>query len=224
MPYWKPDPKWKDQDVFIIGGGVSLEKFDWELLRPDDVFTIGCNDAYLRGPDVCNICFFGDIKWWRKHQRDLELYRASGKGAVFTHCPQLQTRKDNTPWLWKMNRNGRGLYTDALCWNKNTGAGAVNLALLLGAQRVFLLGFDMHLTGGRSNWHDNSLDKPNENVYPRFLKGFERLNKDLPIKFPGREIFNVTDDSSLDSFPKIGTKEFWEAYKSEKKLPMKIGA
>jgi len=212
MPFWTPNPIWKDQDVFIIGGGLSLEKFDWELLRPDRVFTIGCNDAYLRGPDICNICFFGDIKWWKAHQRGLETYRESGKGSVFTHCPQLQSGKDHTPWLWKMNRESRGLHLDALAWNKNTGAGAVNLALLLGAKRVLLLGFDMHLIGGRSNWHDNNLDKPNAAVYPRFLKGFERLAKDLPIKFPGCKIINITDDSSLDLFPKIGVKEFWSNY------------
>ena len=221
MPFWTPETKWKDQDVFIIGGGVSLEKFDWELLRPDDIFTIGCNDAYLRGPDICNICLFGDLKWWREHQRGLESFRESGKGAVFTSCPQLY-KKEKTSWLWLMNRNGRGLQRDALGWNKNTGAGAVNLALLLGAKRVFLLGFDMHLTGGRSNWHDNNLDKPNEAVYPRFLKGFERMQKDMG-KFLGSEIFNITDDSSLDIFPKIGVNEFWSNYTGRKNIAAKIG-
>ena len=222
MPYWTPDPVWKDQDVFIIGGGVSLETFDWELLKPDDVFTIGCNDAYLRGPDICNVCFFGDKKWWKKHQHRLETYRASGKGVVFTHCPQLQ--KDKTSWLWMMSRESRGLHHNALAWNKNTGAGAVNLALLLGARRVFLLGFDMHLTGGRSNWHDNTLDTPNEKLYPKFIKGWERLAKDLSIKFPGCEIFNITDNSSLDLFPKIGVDEFWSNRMGRQNIAAKIGA
>ena len=219
MPFWTPETKWKDQDAFIIGGGVSLEKFDWELLRPEDVLTIGCNDAYLRGPDICNICFFGDIKWWRLHERRLDSFQ----GAVFTSCPQLYKKPNSIPWLWMMNRNGRGLHLDALGWNKNTGAGAVNLALLLGAKRVFLLGFDMHLTGGRSNWHDNVLDTPDEKVYLRMLKGFERVQRDLG-KFPGCEIFNITDDSSLDIFPKIGVNEFWSNYTGRKNIAAKIGA
>lgn len=206
MPYWKPDPIWQDQEVFIIGGGSSLDKFDWELLRPE--WTIGCNDAYLHGSDICNICFFGDVDWWKRHHRQLESYRSPEKGSVFTHCNHL--KKDKTSWLWKMNREPQGLHRNSLGWNKNTGTGAINLALILGAKRVFLLGFDMHLSNdGRSNWHTNNINKPNEKVYPKFLKSFKYVLRDLPIKFPGREIINVTDDSNLDCFPKRGVKEFW---------------
>ena len=207
MPFWTPETKWKDEDVFIIGGGTSLETFDWELLRPDDILTIGCNDAYLRGPDICNICFFGDVVWWRNHRWGLETYRESGEGVVFTHCNQLQ--KDRTSWLWMMNRMPRGLHLNALGWGKNTGIGAVNLALLLGAKRVFLLGFDMHLTNGKANWHQNTLVKPDKKTYPVFIKGFAQVARDLKSKFPGREIFNITNDSSLDMFPKIGVNAFW---------------
>ena len=204
MPRWTPEARWQNQDVFIIGGGHSLESFDFNLLSPKDVFTIGCNDAYLRGADICNICFFGDKNWWTEHKERLEQF----KGAVFTNVPQLQ--KDKTPWLWIMGREQRGLSHTALGWNNSTGAAAVNLALLLGAKRVFLLGFDMHLSrDGKSNWHANNINMPNKNVYPGFIKGFVRLAKDLPIKFPGTEIINITDDSSLNMFPKIGTEEFW---------------
>ena len=223
MPYWTPDTKWQDQDVFVIGGGNSLETFDWELLKPPDVFTIGCNDAYLRGPDICNICFFGDKPWWTKHHRGLESYQGSGKGAVFTHCPQLQ--KDKTSWLWMMNRHPRGLHRKSLGWGHNTGIGAVNLALLLGAKRVFLLGFDMHLSkNGKSNWHDNNLTKSEKRVYPKFIVGFERVAKDLPVEFSGCEIINITDDSDLNMFPKIGVDEFWNNRMSGKNIAMRIGA
>ncbi len=203
MPRWTPEAKWQDQDVFIIGGGHSLEPFDFNLLKPE--LTIGCNTAYQYGIEICKICFFGDSKWWKEHKERLEQF----KGAVFTNVPQLQ--KDTTPWLWIMGREQRGLSHTALGWNNNTGAGAVNLALLLGAKKVFLLGFDMHLSkNGKPNWHNQLLDKPNKNVYLKFIKGFGRLAKDLPEKFPGSEIFNVTDDSSLNLFPKIGVKKFWD--------------
>jgi len=32
--------------------------------------------------------------------------------------------------------------------------------------------------------------------------------------FPGKEVINVTDDSDLDVFSKIGCKQFWEERKS----------
>ena len=69
----------------------------------------------------------------------------------------------------------------------------------------------MHLSKDtKSNWHLNRLDKPNKSIYSKFLKGFERLNIDLKKKFSGVEIINITDDSSLNLFPKIGVDEFWE--------------
>ncbi len=202
MPRWTPEAKWQDQDVFIIGGGHSLEPFDFNLLKSE--LTVGCNTAYQYGSEICKICFFGDKKWWTKHKERLEQF----KGAVFTSCPQLQ--KDTTPWLWIMGRRQRGFHQDVLGWGKNTGLGAVNLALLLGAKKIFLLGFDMHLSkDGKPNWHNQLLDKPNKNVYPGFIKGFQRTVKDLEIKFPGKEIINITDDSDLNVFPKIGIKKFW---------------
>jgi len=203
MPRWIPEKKWNGQDVFIIGGGNSLERFDWKLLKNEN--TIGCNDAFRHGREICKICIFGDVNWFRTFERELALY----KGVVFTNSQSLQ--KTKLPWLWTMLRKGTGLYEDALGWNGNTGAAAINLALLLGAKRIFLLGFDMHLSKkAMSNWHQNRLDKPNKNIYSKFLGGFKKLSVDLKKKFPSVEVINITDDSSLNLFPKIGVNEFWK--------------
>lgn len=208
MPKWIPEKVWNHQDVFIIGGGNSLEHFDWNLLR--DKNTIGCNDAFKRGHKICKICILGDPLWFQSFKRELVRY----KGIVFTNSSQLQ--KTNLPWLWTMPRKFYGLYKDALGWNSNTGAVAVNLALLLGAKRIFLLGFDMHLSkDGKSNWHQNRIDKPNERIYSKFLEGFKKLAIDLKEKFPDVEVINITDDSSLNLFPKIGVNEFWKVRKAK---------
>lgn len=204
MPHWRPEETWKDKDVFIIGGGQSLEEgFDWSLL--EDELTIGCNDAYILGEKICKICIFGDPKWFRKHQDNLLKY----KGVLFTNARHLYHAKFD--WLWTMPRKPKGLYADALGWNSSTGATAVNLALILGAQRVYLLGFDMHLSkDGRPNWHKNLISRPSKSVYEEFIEGFTRVSIDLKKKFSGREIINVTDNSDLDVFPKVGCKQFWE--------------
>lgn len=202
MPRWIPERVWDNQDVFIIGGGESLKRFDWNLLK--DKNTIGCNDAFKHGAEICKICIFGDTKWFKISEQELAYYT----GTVFTSAPKLyKTRLD---WLWVLPRLPFGIYKDALGWNFNTGASAVNLALLLGAKRVYLLGFDMHLSrDGQNNWHQNRLDKPNKEIFPKFLEGFKRLKVDLKVKFPGVEIINITDNSSLDLFPKVGVVEFW---------------
>ncbi len=207
MPKWIPEKKWDGQEAFIIGGGDSLKTFDWNLLKP--LLTIGCNDAFIYGFEICKLCVFGDRKWFKKHRLALEKY----KGVVFTNVTQLFNT--NIPWVWTMDRGSKGLHHDALGWNYSTGAVALNLALLLGAIKIYLIGFDMQLgEKGNANWHDNSLDKPDADVYNKFITGFKRISKDL-IKFPGAEVFNVTDNSLLDVFPKIGVKEFWENRKVE---------
>ncbi len=212
MPRWIPEPKWNGRDVFIIGGGTSLRSFDWSLLVPE--YTIGCNDAYTLGVDVCKICHWGDSKWFKQHTKSLE---QSGC-LVITSCPQFQ--KSTLPWLWLMSRENRGLWHTSLGWNACTGASAINLALVLGASRVLLLGFDMRLDRdakvnkvNKVNWHENTVDEPNTAVYKKFVAGFERVARDLH-KFKGTEIININDDSDLLVFPKIGVKEFWERRKT----------
>lgn len=207
MPRWIPTARWEGRDVFVIGGGTSLEKFDWSLLREE--CTVGCNDAYLLGAETCKICFFGDPKWWKLHRHRIVKY----EGLVFTSHSDFQRTK--LDWVWTLPRKVNGLATDALGWNKNTGASAVNLALILGAKRVFLLGFDMFLSNDKANWHPNLVSKPDPTVYKTFIKGFQQVARDLNRVFPGREIINVTDNSGLDMFPKIGCDVFW---KERKKL------
>jgi len=207
MPHWKVTESWKDEDVFIIGGGSSLKGFNWSLLENE--CTIGCNTAFTLGEKICKICIFGDPKWFRKFQEELRIY----KGVLFTSAGELRNTRLN--WLWTLPRKSRGLGTTSLGWNCNTGATAINLALILGAQRVFLLGFDMHLSkDGKSNWHDRLLSKQKAVVYEKFIEAFTRVSMDLKKVFPGKEVINITDDSDLDIFPKVGCEQFWKERKS----------
>jgi len=204
MPLWNPKPEWKGQDVFIIGGGTSLENFDWSLLT--DKLTIGCNMAFSLGFEICKICCFGDVKFFNKYKEQMKSYR----GFLFTnHSSLLHYNKE--PVIWTMKRQAFGFHTDAFGWNYNTGSIAINLALILGASNIYLLGFDMHLSKEKkANWHDKGLDRPNELVYKRMMECLAKSAKDIEDKFPGQNVFNITDNSSLNVFPKISTKMFWE--------------
>jgi len=202
MPRWIPEQKWLDVDAFIIGGGDSLRGFDFNLLKKE--MTIGCNAAFLLGEDICKLCLIGDIKCFNKFNGKLSKY----KGIVFTNAPQLLHSK--ILWLWTMGREGKGLHKHALGWNNCTGFSALNLALILGANPVYLLGFDMKLSkDGKANWH-NEGDKPNSEVYTKFLANEKRVAVDLKNNFSTQQVINITDDSALTVFPKIGVKEFWE--------------
>ena len=209
MPRWTITPVWKDRDCVIIGGGPSLTNFDWSLLEKEN--TIGCNTAFILGEKVCKVCVFGDDRWWKKYQFELAKYQ----GTVFTNCSQLM--KTKILWLWAVDREARGLHTDRLGWNGNTGAVAINLAILFGAKRIYLLGFDMKRTLAQSNWHNQIIDKNavRDTVYLEFARQFKFVHHDWKAKFPNVEIWNVTKDSGLspDIFPWIDVDAWVESRK-----------
>jgi len=189
---------WNGKACYIIGGGPSLRSFDWSLLEHEHV--IGCNAVFLLPPGIVDVLLFGDRVFLDTYEKELEAF----DGLVVTCLPSLVARDDGSrPWLGKMCRQPRGLgVKNTLAWNGNTGAAAINLALLFGAQCVYLLGFDMRLQDGENNWHDKSCFKPKEDVFQRFLRGFDYLAEALPKIFPGRRVVNVTDDSDLHHFSK----------------------
>jgi len=210
MPEWKPEPIWKGEDAFIIGGGTSLREFDWDLLRDEN--TIGCNSAFRLGVEICKICVFVDRKWLfdapnhpRKGYHD-EL--AKFPGLVITNDTQLKGRPE--PWINWMQRRPRGLHHDSLGYNANCGATAINVALLLGATTIYLLGIDMHLDDNKKpNWHNYVIDKASKDVYARMLAAFGHVSKDLALKFPDCKVLNINKDSALRLFPILDPDIFW---------------
>lgn len=205
-------PYWHNQSVYIIGGGHSLKDFDWRLLH--NKLTIGCNSAYLLGQDVCKVLIYGDDNWWLEFGEDVT---KKYKGVIFSVAPMRRMKKPSN--VIALPRKSCGLYYKCLGWNGNTGAAAVNLALLLGAKTVYLLGFDMKLGAGKKpNWHDQKLlNTPNPRIYKKFLSGFKRIKQDLPKMFPKASIVNVSKVSELKAFPKnnIDPNEFLKVNKCE---------
>ena len=198
-------PYWRNQSVYIIGGGTSLKTFDWDLLK--DKLTIGCNSAYLHGSDICKVLLFGDVNWWCEFGEEVSrIY----DGIVYSIAVPNKVKIPDT--VIKLQRKARGLYYTHLGWNGSTGAAATNLALLLGATKVCLLGFDMFLgNDGKPNWHNQKLlDKPNSKIYNKFIEGFGHIKKELPNKFPNSEIINITNNSDLDLFPIVSVEEHFQ--------------
>lgn len=201
MQICNPVQSLEGQDVIIIGGGPSLRGFDWELLNGRN--TIGCNSAFRLGLRYCNRLFFTDLKFFEAFSTELAEYR----GPIYTNCEALQ----NVSWLNVFPRKPKGLHKDAIGFNYSSGAGAINLALILGARRVFLLGFDCFCTTpAQPNWHDYVIQKLDVGAYSNFILGFQSVAKTLSV-FPGCEVYNVSDVSALKVFPTISTYDFFTA-------------
>lgn len=196
MPYWFPmQPIWAGQDAFVIGGGASLRGFDWELLRGKN--TVGCNMAYKLGMDICKVVMFSDFSWFKREHADLAAY----PGMIVTHDKKTLILNDSRVHV--MAKQAWGLSSHALAYNGNSGCAAAHLALIFGAQRVYLLGLDCKRQDAHtSHWHQyygppRSVDA----VYKKFIKGWGRLNVDLAKVYPGRAIINLGPDSDIPYFP-----------------------
>lgn len=82
-----------------------------------------------------------------------------------------------------------------LTTGKNSGYQAVILAILAGASRVVLVGYDMHCPGGVAHWHpEHPLPSP-EGWYLDYAKQFAALVG------CGVEIINATPGSAIKCFP-----------------------
>ena len=142
------------------------------------------------------------MKWWNAHKSQLKEF----PNPIFTNQPSLHA--SGPDWILTMRREPQGSHRDALGWGGNTGCLAVNVALLLGALRVFLLGVDCHAPSkDETNWHENNGGKPTAASYERFKKGFGKIATDLPKVFPGRSIINLGPDSRLESFSRMDLDE-----------------
>lgn len=198
--YWRVPRIWYASRCFILGGGPSLRDFDFERLRGERVIAV--NAAFMEA-DFFDVCYFGDSGFGRKFKNELLAWPGL---KVTTHQGLLGVpgfrvvRKKNGPM---------GLSTDSntICWNKSSGATAINLAYLLGSRKIYLLGFDMKKVDGRINYHDH-YDKPkNPNHDPcgRHLKAFPPIARDAQ-RF-GLGIINATPGSAIDCFPRVDLKE-----------------
>lgn len=88
---------------------------------------------------------------------------------------------------------------DAISWNNNSGASAINVSYWLGAKRIVLLGFDMRMVDGKKNYHtDYKGERKNSSIFERHLRGFQQISEDA--KQLGIEILNATPNSAVTQF------------------------
>lgn len=200
---WAVTEEWKGLSAFIVGGGSSLSRFDFDWLK--DRKTIGCNHAYHLGPEIIDICIFGDAAFFHRNYVQLEKFGGRCVGV----SPSLEPLKYS--WLLNLKRIRDGLHNGGfLGWNYSTGAAAINLAYNLGANPIYLLGFDMRAgNAGKTHWHNHGRGPTQENSFRRFSRGFHTLAASLRHK--DVEVFNVGDGTSaLECFPKITFEQMKE--------------
>lgn len=166
--------------IVIIGGGPGFQPSMMRHLAPFD--CILTNNAFTLAYHPSVVVAF-DARYYLWHGREIlsrghlpicalrEGQPAPMNGKV--HVMRKETANDRST-----QPPEHGVYTERrdTLPGRNSGHGAVHLALHLGAARVYLAGFDMSFRDGRSHWHEgHRIPASQSNYENRFRPDLEAL-------------------------------------------------
>lgn len=102
---------------------------------------------------------------------------------------------------------GLSSHADGICHGHNSGYQAINLAVMLGARRIILLGYDMKpADDGRIHWHEEHPVKTPANVFTQsMLPAYKTIVE--PLQERGIEVINTSLSSALTCFKKMPLEE-----------------
>lgn len=200
---------WEGQAVAIIGGGPSVTRQHVEMVR--GLRVVAVNAAYLWAP-WADILYAADSHFWAFHAAGVDMpvlgLTAAAARARFAsfegeRCT-IQGSGNNVvdPAVHILRRrDGWGLSTDTgvLADGRNSGFHALNLAILAGAARVLLLGFDGAPVGNRTHWHGAHPRPTPPEAYPLYAKAMSEAARE--IRALGVEVINCAPGSVIDAFP-----------------------
>lgn len=208
------DGAWQGQPAFIIGGGSSLADFNFSRLAGE--LTIGINAAIYLKP-APTIAYAADIRFMQMVEEEgtwstlpsLKVVHnvIKGQGESGMLKPETMVNTYHLPIKrkggWGKSIVDGGVECGAVAASFS-GAVCLNLADILGADPIYLLGFDCYRTQNGSNFHDkyphdwrtadSSLDK-----FARVLNAF--------TEFPASKVFHLRSPdarpSGADGFPSL---------------------
>jgi hypothetical protein len=154
-----PDGSWSGNPCFIVGGGPSLEGFDWDLLKSKR--TIGINRAYeVFEPTMIfsmDTSYLNRIYQGKYGQAVLERFKASKSLKVWLVRGDPPISLPDGILIvkhWTDYRKAMRAFSfsmaEGIGHGNNSGYAALNLACCLGANPIYLLGYDM---GHKPNCH-----------------------------------------------------------------------
>lgn len=190
---------WKGERCFIIAGGESVNDFDIERLEGEHVIAV--NLAFrLLDPEII---YATDARLWGWIERgetgvlDSERFENSKALKVWSDLNSAPLPED----IVIAPAFAGGKISDSLekgiAPGTNSGFGALNLAMLLGASEIYLIGFDFY--GGR--WHAG-YPEPSEAGNSDHLQCFKENSEEFKQFMEANEIkiINLNPKSKLKVF------------------------
>lgn len=210
--------EWQGKRCFIIGGGPSLENFDFHKL--DGELTIGVNKAFIAFSPTINYAM--DLRFYdalnSPDKRDLKAVELHNKWVAYKGIKVFLKRSEKTrfdPSVYVVNSlPNKAISFDlkkGIWGGNNSGFGALMLAVALGSKKIGLLGFSMKVDEkkGRTHWHEGYPDQSLQ-ALPKKLKSFAQCFEEFALSIASNEIevVNLDPDSALGCFPKDSLENF----------------
>lgn len=196
------DGDWNGHRCFLVGGGPSLRGFDFERLRGEKVIAI--NAAFVDVPfaDVLFmmdfVTFYTKLRQGKFGEKVKQLfYEFKGLKVILDI---MNRHPEGLLYVPSTGRHGLSLNLKrGLCHGNNSGVGALNLAICLGADPIYLLGYDMKHKDGKAHYHNVYPVMHRETIHRSFAGDFEKIAP--AIKELGVKVVNLSNDSALTCFP-----------------------
>jgi hypothetical protein len=190
------EPRWSGLAV-VAATGPSLTPEIAEQCR--GLNCIAVNDAYRLLP-FAPVMYACDASWWQFHKGCPSF--AGEKWS--SHAPgsndkEQAAKKFGLRLVRGHKADGFSFRPDMIHYGSNSGFQATNLAILFGATRIALIGFDMQRVDRKQHFfgeHPKPLNKALG--FARWLAWFKEAAAMLPS---GIEIINCTPGSALTVFP-----------------------
>jgi hypothetical protein len=206
-----PDGAWRGQPCFIVGGGPSLCGFDFERLRGQRVIAI--NRAYENLP-FADIMFAIDPQYYANcraakvgasHAEKMAVYK---KWQLFTgYKVWLDTNRTNISDIHLLPHGPlyesppyKNTMKVGIATCNFSGPAAVNLAMCLGANPIYLLGFDCKHDGKQTHYHSGYEHTANSLKLKQLALDFGKIKQKADAL--GFKIVNLSQDSLITAFPK----------------------
>jgi hypothetical protein len=195
--------------VFIVGGGPSVKNVDLSLLKNKKIIVT--NQAAEILPEATAL-YWVDDSWAATNHKLIE---SSPIKLRFTakkfYSPKYESCKiygyGNCQVLHQTGDFGIDTHQSKYkVRGNNSGAQAIHLAFNAGAREIILIGYDMHLTKGKANFHDKHVSIATNKIYQELF--IPSITSMAPIiKQCGVSVINVNPDSSLRCFPFADLKD-----------------
>lgn len=181
-----------------IATGASLTKEDAEYCRGKARIYV-VKDAVRYAP-FADVVYSGDYDWYQywhglpDFDGEKWLCGEPDSGIAWKVAQQYGLRL-----ITPDNKAALSFGPQIIATGGNSGFQAMNLAMLQGATKIILLGYDMQPTEGRRNFYTGEDKRPKRSSnYELFKAAFERAAPLVPVP-----VINCSRNTALECFPKM---------------------